>query len=101
MVQILTHRLPGDRRQMTSGNNAGSQWDGSAVEQVFGQVILAGQHHGQPRFGVGLELGDGMQFGKDIEAQQLGLIDNQQGLLLFTGDQAVDLCSDQPGQYGP
>jgi hypothetical protein len=70
MVQILTHRLPGDRRQMTSGNNAGSQWDGSAVEQVFGQVILAGQHHGQPRFGVGLELGDGMQFGKDIEAQQ-------------------------------
>lgn len=42
-----------------------------------------------------------MEFGKDFQLEQGGLVDDEQRLLFFSTDQGVDLLTDEPGEDRP
>jgi hypothetical protein len=57
---------------------------------------LTGKNKGQPGFRIALELGEGVEFDKDVQSEQRGLVDDEQGLLFFGADQGVNLLADEP-----
>jgi len=101
MFQVKLHILPGDALQMTFGDDSGSQGVGGAIKEQIHEVILSGQDDGKEGFGVGHELGNGVQFYKDIEPEKRCLIDDQEYLLLSGGGDFHNLSSDDSGKHGP
>ena len=83
MDQISFHFLAGDAFEMTTGQDAGSQGMGSAEDELIDQGALTGQNDRKIRFGILIELGEGVKFGKDLQPQERGLIDNQDGFYFF------------------
>lgn len=73
VTQIALHGALVNPFEVTPCDHAGGQGLAAAVAEIIDQVGLAGQHEGQIGLGVLLELGEGVQFGKDFQAQQRGL----------------------------
>ena len=67
VVEVAVHVLSCDTLEVAAGNDSRCQGDGSPVEQEIDQIVLAGQDDGQVRFGVALELGEGMELGIDFD----------------------------------
>lgn len=86
MAQVVLHGAQVNPRKMTSGNDAGGQRLAVAITEVVDQVGLPGKDDGQKRFGILFKLGEGMKFGKNLQTQQRGFVDNQCDLHFFTGD---------------
>jgi len=101
MSQIVFHFLTGDAFQVTAGQDTGSQGMGSAKNELIHQGTLTGQDDGEVGFGVLVELGEGVEFGKDFQSQERGLINNQDGFSFFTFIKFADFLLDQAGQDGP
>ncbi len=76
--------------KMTFGDDSGCQGLRRPVGEFIDKGVLSGQNHGQPGLGVFFKLTDGMQFGKDLQAHQRRLIDNQHDFHFFLTDQIRD-----------
>ena len=71
---------------MTAAYDPGSQGPGAMIHQFIDQGILAAEDKWDQGFGVEIELQQGVELGKDLDAHQVGFIDDQDRLLLFGGD---------------
>jgi hypothetical protein len=69
--------------------------------QEVGEVVLARQNDGEIRFGVSLELGEGVELGIDCDPREGGLVDHEHGLLLAFCRQIQNLAPDGPQEHGP
>jgi hypothetical protein len=84
VVEVEFHLLAIDAFEVGAGHHPGREGQGGAVEEFIQEVALSGEDHGQEGFGVGLELGEGVEFQEDFQSQQRGLIDDQGDFLLFS-----------------
>lgn len=71
---------------MSSANDAGGQGSGAMIHQFVQEGILSAEDEGDEGFGVEIKLQQRVELGKDLDAHQVGFIDNEDGLLLFGGD---------------
>jgi hypothetical protein len=101
MSQVVGHFLPGHTLEMAAGDDSGSQGPGGAKDQLIDQGALPGQDDGQVGFGVLIELGEQVEFRQDLQAQEGGLIDDQNRLDFFTFIEGADFLLDETGQDGP
>ena len=101
MDQISFHFLAGDAFEMTTGQDAGSQGMGSAEDELIDQGALTGQNDRKIRFGILIELSEGVKLGKDLQPQERGLIDNQDGFYFFGFIKVADFLLDKAGEDGP
>ena len=62
------HLFEIDAFEMAFGDDARSQGQGGAILEQIDEIILARKDHGQMGLGVGIELAESMEFGKDIES---------------------------------
>jgi len=85
---------------MASGHDPGGERHGSAIPESIDEVVLSGQDHGEVRFGVSFELGQVVQFGKDVESHEGGLVDDEDGFDLFGQGQIEDFVSDGADEKG-
>ena len=92
--EILFHFLTRDPFEMKAGQDAGSQRMGSAEDELIDQGTLTGQDDGEIRFGVLVELGQSVEFGKDLQTQEGGLINNQDGFYFFAFIEVTDFFLD-------
>ncbi len=99
--EILFHFPTGDAFEMKAGQDAGSQRMGSAEDELIDQGALPGQDDGEIGFGVLIELGQGVEFGEDLQTQEGSLIDNQDGFYFFAFIEVTDFLLDDAGQNGP
>ena len=100
MFEVKLHILSGDALKVAFGDDSGGQGVGGAIKEQIHEVILPGQDDREEGFGVGFELGDGVQFYEDIEPEKRGLIDDEYSLLLSGGGDLQYLSSDDPGKDG-
>jgi len=56
------------------------------VRELVDEVVLARQDDGHDGFGIHVELSNGVQQGKRIESQEVGLVDDEDGGLFQGGD---------------
>jgi len=56
------------------------------IHQLVEQGVLSAEDEGDQRFGVEVELQERVDLGKDLDAHQVGFIDDQDGALLFGSD---------------
>ncbi|MBM2806645.1 MAG: hypothetical protein HW419_4538 [Deltaproteobacteria bacterium] len=100
--EIKLHLFEIDSFEMAFCHDARSERQGGAVLKQIDEIILARKNHGQMRFGVDIELAEGMQFGEDIEPQKTGLIDDEERLdfLVCEHDDGVanDARESSPGK---
>ncbi len=68
--------------------------------QIIDEVVLSCQDDGEQRFGIHIELTDGMELGQDFQSHKRGLVDDQNGDLFSLGDFDDDRFKGayQPGQ---
>jgi len=68
--------------------------------QIIDEVVLSRQDDGEQRFGIHVELTDGMELGQDFQSHKRGLVDDQDGGLFSLGDFDNDRFKGayQPGQ---
>jgi hypothetical protein len=100
VVEVEFHLLAIDAFEVGAGHHPGREGQGGAVEEFIQEVALSGEDHGQEGFGVGLELGEGVEFQEDFQSQQRGLIDDQGDFLLFSFYRVLDLGLDDPSHDG-
>lgn len=101
VAQVVLHGLLLDPLEVAAGYHAGGQGLAVAVLEVVDQVGLPGQHDGQIGFGILFQLGQGVQFGKDLQAQQGSLVDHQRHFHLFAVNQLQNLLFDSAGHHRP
>jgi hypothetical protein len=68
--EVMLHLFEIDAVEVASGDDARGQGQRVAVLEEIEKIILAGRNEGQMRFGVGLELAEGMEFGEDMESKE-------------------------------
>jgi hypothetical protein len=56
------------------------------LHQFVDEGVLSAEDEGDQGFGVKVELEQGVELGKDLDAHQVGFIDDQDGLLFLGGD---------------
>ena len=100
MVQVVFHLLGVCSFQMGSGYDAGREGQGGAVEGFVQEVLLAGKDDGQEGFGVGGELGKGMEFLEDLHSEEGGFVNEDDDFLFFAFDGVLDLVLDEAGHDG-
>ena len=84
---------------MRAAYDPGSQGPGAMIHQFIDQGILATKDEGDPGFGIEVKLEQGMELGKDLDAHEVGFIEDQDGLLFF-GDDFAEEASEGFGQEG-
>jgi len=84
---------------MRAAYDPGSQGPGAMIHQFIDQGILATKDEGNPGFGIEVKLEQGMELGKDLDAHEVGFIEDQNGLLFF-GDDFAEEASEGFGQEG-
>ena len=99
MGEVKLHLFEIDSFEMTSGDDARGQWQRGTVLERIEEIILAGQNHGQMRFGVGFELTQGMEFSEDVETEQASLIDDDERLD-FLVDEFKGRMANEPSEHG-
>ena len=101
VTQIFCHGRQVDSSEVASGDNAGGQGLAVAVVEVVDQVGLPGQNDGQKWFGVLLKLHEGMELGKNFQAQQLCFVDHQSDFHFFAGHPLQYFLFDPAGHVCP
>jgi hypothetical protein len=91
--EVELHLLEVNAFEVTSSHDTGGQGEGGAVLEKIEEVVLTGEDHGEIRFGVRLELAEGVELGEDLESQEAGLVYDEQRLELFT-DEVNDAVAD-------
>jgi hypothetical protein len=84
VVEIILHALAVDTFQVAPGDDAGGKGQRSSPVEFIEEIILSGQEEGKEGFGISFKLRQGMQFGKDFEAEKRGFIDEENDLLPFS-----------------
>ena len=69
------------------------------IHQFIDQSILATKDEGNPGFGIEVKLQKGVELGKDLDAHEVGFIEDQDGLLFF-GSDFEDKAPEGFGQEG-
>lgn len=92
MFEIAGHIFEFETVQIRSSYDAGGQGLGGLVHELVKEVVLAGQDHRQDRFGIEVELGEGLEFGEDFESHQVGLVDDQDGGHFLESDVEEDVA---------
>jgi hypothetical protein len=84
---------------MRAAYDPGSQGPGAMIHQFIDQSILATKDEGNPGFGIEVKLQKGVELGKDLDAHEVGFIEDQDGLLFF-GSDFEDKAPEGFGQEG-
>lgn len=100
MGKVSLHLVTGDPFKMAASDDTGCEGKGGSIHQAVNQVGLPCQDHGEDGFGVLIELGEGVEFGKHLEPQEGGLINDQEHFQLFAVHQVEDLLADAPEHDG-
>lgn len=94
MIQIAAHIIEVEPFEVAFGDNPRCQGRGMSERELVDDGGLSDEDERQIGFGILFELDEGMQFGKDFQSQQGGLVDDQNGFEFFSGDEVFDFRAD-------
>ena len=97
MRDVSGHVVALECLHVTSAHHAGGKGSRGVKEQLVDKSALAAEDDGHERACVVVQLGQCVQLGEDIQAQQVGLVDEQDGDLFLGGDVCEKSAND--GKY--
>ncbi len=81
--------------EVAAAHDARSEGPGSVEEELVDEGGLSREDHGEEGSGVGVDLGEGMELGEDIEAEVVSFVDDKDRDLLLggeVGEHGADYC---------
>jgi hypothetical protein len=86
MGEVVAHVFELECLEVGAADDTGGEGTGGVVEETIDEGELTAEHDGHEGGGVEIELGEGVQLSEDIEAHEVGLVDEKDGDLFCGAD---------------
>lgn len=75
--EVVGHVLALEGLHVAAADDAGCEGPGGVEEELVDQADLAREDYGDERAGIEVGLGDGVELVEDVEAEEMGLVDEE------------------------